>query len=47
MDIYIAQLYSINMVLSECGPTGLCFSAHKVRFACLLLNGVSLCPRIS
>ena len=45
MDIYNIQLYSINMVLYECGATGFWFSAQKVGFACLLLNGVSLCPR--
>ena len=41
MEIYYIQLYSINMVLSECGRTGFLFIAHKVGFACLSLSKVS------
>ena len=41
MEIYNIQLYSINMLLSECGGTRLLFIANKVGFACLSLSEVS------
>ena len=47
MEMYNIQLYSLNMVLSECGGTGLLFIAHKVGFAYLSLSEVFLCPRIT
>ena len=42
MDIYNTQRYSIDMVFSECGLTGLWFSAHKVGFPYLLPHGYEL-----
>ena len=41
METYNIQLYSINMMLSECERTVFLFIAHKVGFACLSLSEVS------
>ena len=41
IEAFNIQLYSINMVLSECGRTGFLFIAHKVGFACFSHSEVS------